>query len=109
MPPRTPADPDQLVIETAPQPTPRKATVPNGSKAPRWSRYDPRKAKVPHRCDACKRLQVDDPSAPIARYARFRRKVAGEPELYLCGWHGNDQRVVDGLPPDKTFTEANRT
>lgn len=86
--------PGQLAVFDAPQVPPRRRVEPNGSKHPKWTKY---KAVDPYPCDFCKLNQVDDPRAPYARRARYRRRVSGEPDRYLCHEHANDQRVMDGL------------
>lgn len=77
-------------------PPPKRRVVSNGSTQPVWSRYHSERTKRPHKCDHCMANMVDDPSAPAARLARYRRKT-NDGDLYLCVPHTNDQRVVDGL------------
>jgi hypothetical protein len=81
-------------VFNAPQVRPRGRVEPNGSKAPKWTKY---RAVDPHPCDFCKLNQVDDPRAPIARKARYRRVVSDWPDMYLCYEHANDQRIMDGF------------
>ena len=88
------------MIEAAPTPPLRKRATSNGSKRPSWNRY---KAVNPYACDWCRLNQRDDPLAPVARQARYRRRVAGEPDLLLCGGHASDQRVIDGMPRYRGF------
>lgn len=85
--------PGQLAIFDAKQRKPKKRAEPNGSKVPQWAKYT---AVNPDPCDFCKLNQVDDPNAPVARKARYRRRVPGEQDRYLCLPHANDQRVIDG-------------
>jgi hypothetical protein len=86
--------PGQIALEIGPQGKPAKRAVPNGSKKPVWIKYT---AVDPYRCDWCVLNQVEDRNAPVARKARYRRRVTGEGDLYLCLLHANDQRVLDGL------------
>ena len=92
-------DPNQTVIETAAQPVLKRRAA-RSTKAVVWTRY---RAVDPYPCDFCKLNQVDDPHAPYARRARYRRRArvngAGyDEDLYLCLEHTNDQRVMDRLP-----------
>ena len=91
---RRPEIPGQLEIWPAPQVPPKPRTVPKIT-MPKWSRY---KAVRPVPCDFCKLNQRDDPLAPIARRARWRRRAPDGDDLYLCGPHASDQRVSDGMP-----------
>ncbi len=91
-----------------PSDTPPKKRVVTGNGKPVWTRYRPQKAKAPHKCDYCCLNQVDDPSAPAARLAQYKRTVVhpdGTREIrYLCSPHTNDQRSVDGVKPVQTRT-----
>ena len=84
---------DQMELFTPTITNPRKRVDRKTTTAVRYVKY---KVKKPFPCDYCKLNQVDDPHAPIARQARYRRVVNGE-DTYLCVPHTNDQRLADGL------------
>lgn len=88
----------QLALFRPKDPPPKRRTVTNGNRDPKWSKY---KAVNPHRCDFCALNQAEDPFAPVARKARYRRE-SKDGDLYLCVPHANDQRIVDGLRSVKT-------
>ena len=86
----------QLELFDPPQARPNPRTVPATKSTPRWTRY---KAVHPYRCDFCVLNQVEDPNAPVALKARWRRQVPDEDDRFLCARHASDQRVIDGMKP----------